>query len=105
MTALAPVGVVRAVYDSFPISGPGATYPSVADGEFFLFSIVGTSGSSVVFMEKETTTTTSKMRALVGGASITLTVTGWDGSALFLNLGTTVSGSGTSWTATVSTED
>jgi hypothetical protein len=105
MTALAPVGLVRAVYDSFPITGPGAIYSSVAGGEFFLFSIVGASGSQVVFMERETTTTTSKMRALVGGAAITLTVTGWDGAALFVNLGTSVSGSVVTWTATVSTED
>lgn len=103
MTALAPVGVVRAIYDSFPISGPGATYASVAAGEFFLFSIVGASGSPVVFMETETTTTTSKMRALVG-TSITLTVTGWNGVSEFVLL-TSVAGSGTSWTATVSTED
>jgi len=109
---VAYAGVVKPVYDSLPISGPGATYAAVAAGDFYMFQLAtvagGSDGSSKIFLEKETTTTASVMRAAEGTDITSLTITydtRWYASdaafGTYLNIGPVVKGSPGVFTATL----
>ena len=106
MSTIALAGIVRPLFDSYPITGPAGT----AGGNYLLFNLSNPAGSSdgtdKVLLEIESTTTDTALRAYIGTATeVTITVTYTGTLGTFIKLGA-IGGSGpSSFTATMATTD
>lgn len=106
MSSVALAGIVRPLFDSYPITGP----TGAAGGNYLLFNLSnpagGSDGTTYVLLEIESSSTDTVLRNYIGTATeVTITVTYTGTLGTFIKLGA-IGGSGpSSFTATMSTTD